>query len=167
MYRTGHYGAALLAFAPVGFLLVAAGYEELALVGATIVVGGSMVPDWDQRIPFVSHRGLTHTVWFALLVGFLLGAGGWVVGGELGVQEQAALAAFGFVVGTVMIGAHLFADALTPMGIRPFAPLGSGTCTVGLTRAANPIGNGLLLILGVLVAGGALAAGQTVSLAIL
>ncbi|MEF8771814.1 metal-dependent hydrolase [Halodesulfurarchaeum sp.] len=167
MYRTGHYGAALLTYAPVGFLLVAAGYEKLAIIGGGIVLGGSMVPDWDQLVPFISHRGITHTFWFALLVGLLLGAGGWVIGSEFGAQVQGPLGVFGFVIGTVMIGAHLFADALTPMGIRPFAPLGSGSCTVGLTRAANPIGNGLLLVLGVLVAGGALAAGREFSLAML
>lgn len=167
MYRTGHYGAALLAYAPVAFLLVASGSEELALTGGAIVVGGSMVPDWDQRIPFITHRGITHTIWFALLVGLFLGVGGWLLGTELGVREQFGLGAFGFVLGVLMIGAHLFADALTPMGIRPFAPLGDGTCTVGLTRAANPIGNGLLFVLGVLVAGGALAAGRTFSLAVL
>lgn len=167
MYRTGHYGAALLTYAPVGFLLVAAGYEELAVIGGGIVVGGSMVPDWDQRVPLISHRGITHTVWFVLLVGLVLGSGGWVIGSESGAEAQVGLGAFGFVIGTVMIGAHLLADVLTPMGIRPFAPLGSGSYTVGLTRAANPIGNGLLLVLGVLVAGGALAAGRTFSLSLL
>jgi inner membrane protein len=28
-----------------------------------------MVPDYDQRVPGIAHRGPTHTVWFAALVG--------------------------------------------------------------------------------------------------
>ncbi|MFW5900591.1 MAG: hypothetical protein ACOCTH_02300 [Halodesulfurarchaeum sp.] len=38
MYRTGHYGAALLAYAPVAFLLVASGSGELAMTGGAIVL---------------------------------------------------------------------------------------------------------------------------------
>lgn len=167
MYRTGHYGAALLVYAPLGFLLLAAGYETLALAGALIAMGGSMIPDWDHKLPFLSHRGFTHTVWFAVLVGLAMGGGGWLLGGTLGAQARIGLAAFGFLSGALTIGAHILADALTPMGVRPFAPLGSGTCSFDVTRAGNPIGNGLLFVLGVLVAGGAFLAGREFTVTVL
>lgn len=163
MYRTGHYGTALLVYAPMAFLLQAAGFETLAAIGGATVVGGAMVPDVDQRLPFVSHRGLTHTIWFALLVGFAFGTVGWIAGEAFGPQGRAGLAAFGFFVGALTIGAHLLADALTPMGIRPFAPFGTGSCTLGITRAGNPIGNAALLVLGVLLAGVAVLAGEQVT----
>ncbi|MFB6086653.1 MAG: metal-dependent hydrolase [Halodesulfurarchaeum sp.] len=164
MYRTGHYGAALLVYAPVAFLLLSAGLEGLAALGGAIVLGGAMLPDVDQRLPFVSHRGFTHTIWFALIVGLGLGAVGWIGGFEFGSVRRVGLAAFGFVVGTLTVGSHLFADALTPMGIRPFAPFGTDSCSLGVTRAGSPIGNTLLLVLGVLLAGLTVLAGQQFTL---
>jgi inner membrane protein len=160
MYRTGHYGAALLAYAPLGFLCLATGRPTLAAVGAVLSLGLSMVPDWDHWLPIVSHRGVTHTVWFALFVGSLLGAAGWRLGRHVGFAARPHLGAFGLAVGSVAILAHVFADALTPMGVRPFAPLCEDTISLRVMRAGNPVGNGLLLVLGVLAAGGAIVAGR-------
>ncbi|MFW6384462.1 MAG: metal-dependent hydrolase [Halodesulfurarchaeum sp.] len=165
MYRTGHYGAALLAYAPMGFLLLAGGYETLAAVGVVVALGGSMIPDWDHRVPFLTHRGITHTVWFALLVGGLFGGAGWYLGGGLGPRSQLGLAAYGFALGVITIGAHILADGLTPMGVQPFDPLVRSSYSLDVTRAANPIGNGVLLVLGVLAAGGAVVASQDVTIA--
>jgi inner membrane protein len=97
MYRYGHYGVALVCFAPLGGLLLAMSFEQLA------------------------------------------------------------------VVGTVTIGAHLLADALTPMGVRPFAPVSDRTYTLGLTRADNPVANYGLLAAGIAVAGLAFAAGNAIA----
>ena len=93
MYREGHVGAALLAYAPVGFVVAAAGFRFLSLIGGIGVAALAMLPDYDQKVPGVDHRGPTHTVWFAV------------------------------VVGVVTIGSHIAADALTPAGVRPFAPV--------------------------------------------
>ena len=167
MYRTGHYGAALLVYAPMGFLLLAAGYETFAVIGAVVAVGGSMVPDWDHRIPFLTHRGITHTVWFAFLVGGVLGGTGWYLGEGVTPRSQLWLAAYGFALGVLTVGAHILADGLTPMGVRPFEPLGHGSYSLDLTRAANPLGNGLLFVLGLLAAGGAVLASRDVTIAVL
>ena len=163
MYRTGHYGAALLVFAPVALLLVASGFDRLAVLGGTVVVGGSMLPDVDQRIPVLSHRGATHTVWFALLVGVLVGGAAWVLGHGVPPRTRIGLAVFGFVVGCSTIVAHIFADALTPMGVRPFTPFGTASWSLGVTRAASPVGNALLLATGVLVATGAFVLGHRIN----
>ena len=72
MHREGHIGAALVAYAPVGAVALALGFETLALVGAVAAGGLSMLPDYDQRVPGLDHRGPTHTVWFALVVGVVL-----------------------------------------------------------------------------------------------
>jgi len=66
MHREGHYGVALLAYAPIAFLLLEAGLTELALAGGAIFVGGAMLPNLDMRVPFVKPQGITHTVWFAI-----------------------------------------------------------------------------------------------------
>ncbi|QLH83709.1 metal-dependent hydrolase [Halosimplex pelagicum] len=169
MYRTGHYGAALLVYAPVGGALLAAGFDAAALVGGAVVVGLSGLPDVDQRIPFVEHRGPTHTVGFLVLVALAVGGAGVAVGEAVATEEAvlsgdatasgapvasggtAALGAFGFLLGSLAVASHLLADALTPMGITPFRPLSDAHYTLALTRADNAAANYLLLGLGVAV----------------
>lgn len=148
MYRPGHYGVALLAYAPVGALLVAAGFETVAFAGGALTLLLTPLPDYDQRVPLLSHRGPTHTVAFALLVGGALGAGGWLLAPAA--TGRTAAAAFGFGVGVLAVGAHLLADVVTPAGIRPFWPLSSRQYSLGLARASHPVANYLLLAAGVL-----------------
>lgn len=158
VYRTGHYGAALLAYAPVLFLLTARGAEELAALGAIAAVALSVLPDLDERVPLVPHRGPTHTVLFVALVAGVLAAVGWYAAGAVGF-DPAVLALFGAGVGVLGVGSHLLADALTPMGVTPFWPLSGRNYTLNLTRADNPVANWLLLALGVLATALALAVG--------
>lgn len=155
MHREGHVGAALLVYAPVGFLAFVLGWRELALLGAATAVALATLPDQDLRLPIVEHRGITHTAWFAALVGGALGAVGWLYGARTGVATAAAAAAFGFVVGAATVCSHVLADALTPMGVTPFSPLSDRRYTLDLVRASNPIANYALLALGVGAAAGA------------
>lgn len=159
MHQKGHYGAALVAYAPVVFILTVLGYTTLALLGGAVVVGGAMLPDVDQRIPGVKHRGPTHTVWFALAVGAVAGVGGLLLGTSRGVLAALGTGLFGVVVGTLAVVAHILADVLTPTGVRPFAPVRSEKYTLGVVTAANPIANYTLLVIGVVVAGVAVAGG--------
>lgn len=163
MYRPGHYGAALLAYAPLGGIAIALGFAELALLGGVVAVGGAMLPDWDQRVPFIRHRGATHTVWFALAVGVALGLVGVVAGASGGVLAALGLGVFGLLVGVLTVGAHLLADVLTPMGIRPLEPVRDDEYTLDVARAANPIANYGLLALGVIVSGGGLVLGSAIA----
>lgn len=150
MHTNGHVGAALFFYASVAFVVVAAGFTELALLGGVGVAGLSMVPDLDLRVPGIPHRGPTHTVWFALAVAAVLGVAGALVGASRGVVDAVELAIFGFVVGFITVGSHIAADALTPMGVRPFAPYRTNHYTYDVAKAANPVANyGLLAIGGV------------------
>jgi inner membrane protein len=155
VYRTGHYGAALLVYAPVGAVVFLAA-PELALLGGAGVLLLATLPDYDLRVPFVSHRGPTHTVLFLLAVAGLLGAAGWVAGARFGLGGRVTLAGFAFLVGALGIGSHLLADVLTPAGIEPFWPVSSRNYTLSLVRASNPVANWALLALGVFVTAGAL-----------
>lgn len=159
----GHYGAALTMYAPIGFLTLAAGLETAALVGGAIAVGGAMVPDWDQRVPFVRHRGPTHTVWFALAVGGAFGLTGILGGSSAGAFSALLFGVFGRIVGVTTVGAHLLADALTPMGIRPLEPVWDTEYTLDVTKAVNPIANYGLLVAGIVMAALAFALGSAVS----
>ncbi|MFC4248077.1 metal-dependent hydrolase [Natribaculum luteum] len=163
MHKPGHYGAALLVYAPIGFLMLALGFDGLAVIGGAIAVGGAMIPDLDMRIPGVQHRGITHTVWFALLAGIVLGVAGGLLGSSSGAIATVGLSVFGFLVGTLTISAHLLADALTPMGIRPLEPIDDLEITLDVAKAANPVANYALLALGIATITVAAVVGQAIA----
>jgi inner membrane protein len=148
VYRRGHWGVSLLVFAPVGFALLAVGRPTLAVAGGGAVLWLSTLPDVDHRLPLVSHRGVTHTVAFALAVG-LVGAGVGVALAPVVGGGRVALGLFGFGVGVLGILAHLLADALTPAGVPLFWPLSGRRRSLSLTRADDTAANLLLLALGV------------------
>lgn len=159
MYRPGHIGAALLAYAPVGAVTIALGFDSLALPGGAAVVALSMLPDVDHRLPGIAHRGPTHTVWFVLGVTTVFGLLGGLAGSQAGVLAALGLGTFAAAVGVAALGSHLLADALTPAGIRPFAPWRIRHYSYGLTTAGNPLANYALLALGVVASVVALAVG--------
>jgi inner membrane protein len=160
MHREGHYGAALAAYAPLGFVAIVAGAPDLAVAGGAVAIGLAMLPDYDQRIPGLEHRGVTHTVWFALLVATVLGIAGLAIGvSRDGVVLGLAFGAFGALVGGLTIASHVAADALTPAGVTPLAPVDDRHVSYDVVRARNPIANyGLLVLGGGVVTGGALLA---------
>lgn len=182
MYRRGHHGVALLVYAPVAYVLLDENRPILAAVGAVLMFLLATFPDIDQRIRFVKHRGATHTVLFALVVGVLLAGFGWLVGNATtGLADQFVavvssssdgahtsgsilslfserfsaiqLALFGFFIGTMAVLSHLLADLLTIMSFSPFWPLTSWSCSLGITKAANPASNWLLYMVGLLAIG--------------
>lgn len=148
MYRIGHVGAALLLYTPLGVVAALAGYEPVAVVGAVVAVSLSTVPDVDHQVPTIDHRGPTHTLAFALFVGAALAGVTTMLVGTSSPAADVGIVTFAFVVGTLSIVSHLLADAITPMGIRPFWPVSGRHYTLNLTRAANPVANYLLLSLG-------------------
>lgn len=166
MYRKGHYGVSLLVFSPVEFVLVALSHADLALVVGGSMLWLSMLPDVDHLLPGVPHRGPTHSLAFAALVGGALA----VVG--LGLEATAAeitagtgaidlasvaaglsLAAFGFGIGALSVLAHLLGDVLTPMGVNFLWPFSSRRYTLGLWRADNTVANYGLFAAGIFAAG--------------
>lgn len=161
MHRKGHVGAALAAYAPIGGLLVAAGIDALAVAGGMVAFGLATLPDLDRRIPFVDHRGVTHTVHFAGAVGGLVGTAGALSGRSAGIGTAVALGGFGFLVGSVTVLSHVAADALTPMGVDPFRT--GRRRSLDVVRAANPIANDALLALGVVSVGVAYVVGAAIA----
>lgn len=149
MYQEGHYGGALLAYAPVGTVVSLWGHAPVAIVGGLVCVGLSTLPDFDHRLPLIEHRGPTHTVLFAVLVGVGLAALTAVLVDASSAFADAGFVTFAFLIGLVSIGSHLLVDALTPMGVRPFWPLSRRRYSIDLTTAANPLANYALFGLGV------------------
>lgn len=149
MYRTGHLGVSLLVFAPIGYLMVAAGYPLAALLTGSAMLWLAMLPDVDHRIPGIPHRGPTHSLLFAAAVGAVFAGVGTVVGGQFPSLPQGRLTEFGFFVGFVSVAAHLLGDVLTPAGVNLFWPLSGKEYSVYLARANNRIANYGLFVLGV------------------
>ncbi|WP_254764165.1 metal-dependent hydrolase [Natrinema marinum] len=149
MYQVGHYGGALVAYAPLGTVVTLGGHGDIAIVGGLVCVALSTLPDYDHRLPLIDHRGPTHTIAFALLVGAGLAALTAVLVDDASAFVGASVVSFAFLVGLVSIGSHLLADALTPMGIRPLWPLSRRRYSLEVTTAANPVANYGLFCLGI------------------
>jgi inner membrane protein len=162
VYRKGHYGVALLLFAPVGFALVVLGLPIVALLTGGVMLWLAMLPDVDHRLPLIEHRGPTHSLLFAGVVGAAFGGAGYLLGspaafGQLlaetvtgsGAVVRLQVAAVGFAAGTLAVVAHLVGDALTPAGVNFLWPLSGKTYSASLTRADNALWNYGLFALGV------------------
>lgn len=167
---------ALLFYSPIVFGALTTDIATLPLVvaGAVLTSGLCMLPDVDQNLPLVKHRGITHTIWFALLVGGVLGGGAFVVvqgAGQsilvqwipadrlLGSPLAITVGWFFGVTGGLVVVSHLFGDWLTKMGIRPWSPLWGHKHRLGITRADSTIANGVLYVLGAGTAVASFAAG--------
>lgn len=145
MYKEGHIGAALVVYSPLGLLAVLLADSQLAFIGAVVPTGLAMLPDVDMRIPLLKHRGPPRTVWFAIIIGLLIGLFSLAIRLDGGMLVTLFMGVFGFLVGTLSIYSHLLADALTLAGIRPFWPRIEAEYTFELVRASYPIANYLLL----------------------
>jgi len=167
MYRRGHYGLALLVFSPLAFLLNISHASEAAFIGILIVVGVAPIPDIDQHIPFVSHRGITHTVWFIIAASTIATAVTWAaaIQGTQAIQGTLSTASapnlilhalgVGFLVALGLI-THLIGDMMTPMGIKPFAPVNDKKYTWKLTTSGDSTANNGLFVAGLGATGAAI-----------
>ncbi len=159
MKRVGHYGVALAVAAPAAAWLAAVGFGALAIVGAAAVVVLAMLPDVDLRLPLVPHRGPTHSLAFAVVVGIAAAAAAAellpVVRPDL---PPATARSLGFGVGALAVLAHLAADALTPAGVPVLWPLSDRRLSLGACSAGSRLANWALLALGVAVGLASLAA---------
>jgi len=154
MFKQGHLGVSMLVFGPVGYALVARGLPELAAITGLVMAWFTMLPDIDHRLPIVEHRGPTHSLLFAALIGGI----GWAVGtgfeAVVGPVGGVPLATVSFGIGALTVIAHLIGDTLTPAGVPYLWPLSRRTFSLSLVGAGNSIANSGLFGLGLLVTAG-------------
>lgn len=134
MHQEGHVGLNLVLFSPIAYWL--ATQDELLLMGFMLigVAGMAPIPDIDMRLP-IPHRGPTHSVWFAILVGVIYAAVLVLAGtGEL---ELAALAGVGLISGFIGVIGHMLGDMITPMGVAPFEPMTSNWIGLGWVKSGD------------------------------
>lgn len=157
MHAAGHYGAALLLYAPVGYV-IAGRSPSVALVAGAGVFALATLPDADEFVPFVDHRGPTHSLAFLVVVAAGLAAVGWAAGhtvfGHVGTPTDLALV--GALVGAVAIGSHLLADLITPMGVNLLWPYRGPMVSLRLTYSRDLAANLALLFAGLLATAAAL-----------
>lgn len=169
MLREGHLGLGLLLFAPVGGVLL--WLERWILFGVSLwpVLVGTVLPDLDLRLPVVSHRGWTHTVWFVLFLvaaGPIIGVVSTVVSNHLiadvsGTFTLVSGAIVGTLFGTALafgVATHILGDVVTPRGVKLFTPpipgdiggidVSQRTVSLDLVKADNQIMNRSLLMSG-------------------
>jgi inner membrane protein len=175
MHRQGHSGIVLLALAAIDSILLSAGRPLLALL-AWSMFWIEPLPDRDQRIGWLEHRGTSHSLFAAGVIGGCCAGLGWLVGTyvtrpvlpwlranvlvgpqwstwtttHFAVLDAASLALLGFCVGTGGIVLHLLGDVITVSGIQPLLPFSRWNVSLSPLRAANPVVNRGLLVLGVL-----------------
>jgi len=151
MHKEGHAGAALLAYAPLGFSAFYSNFEQAAILGLVVTVACASLPDVDLEISQVKHRGITHTLWFALFIGGITAIAGAYVGMVLGdgsIVTVVLAAGFGFLTGSLCIMSHILTDWITPMGVEPFRPINVENYSLGLVKSKSQIANYGLFILG-------------------
>ncbi len=137
MNSLGHIGITAVVFAPIlGWLWWADRYRD-AIVCGLLLFGGSLAPDIDLYVDVFAHRGLTHTVWAAGF-GVLGGGGVGVLICQRGNLQRCGL--YG-LLGGVGVLLHLLGDVVTPMGIKPFTPIGEWNVTLGLVLSHDPTPN--------------------------
>jgi inner membrane protein len=159
MFRPGHYGVALALYAPIGCWLLALGYPAVAVAGGAGVLWLTMLPDWDLRVPFLSHRGPTHTIAFAGLLagGAWVGVGAGATAAGVGGHAVGPVSLRAFAAGIVAMAllAHLAADLLTPMGVALLWPVSDRRYSLSVTPADSAAWNYALFALGVFATGAA------------
>jgi inner membrane protein len=154
VYLLGHVGISLLLFGPLAEVLLSTGQPLVAVLTGLLVVALAPLPDLDTYTDRLAHRGPTHTVWFALGVGLLVGlvAGLGMLLWNQYISSDPLLPAwipvwFGSVSALAVVG-HLLGDLVTPMGLWPFRPVSDRHYTVDLTPSKSPRANRLCFAAG-------------------
>jgi len=154
MYRPGHIGlAALFAALPVFILFQYEHYTAGALF-LIFAIGVCTFPDRVEDVFRLSHRGVTHTVAFALTTSVILAA---LAQFTLSSDTLSFLRVFGdgVVVGlAVFTGliSHLAGDTLTEgydYRVTPWWPVNKKSYQLQWVKAGNPTWNYLLLVAGI------------------
>jgi inner membrane protein len=164
MYRRGHIGLGLLFGAPIACIAGLGGHPLYMGVAFGMSTITSFIPDIDQRLPVLNHRGITHTVWFGIASVFVVGAGFLFLlniplhtrvpssPAEILIQSP-GLSVTVLVSGFAGFGSHLIGDMLTEAydyTITPFWPVFDEPYTFGVTTADSTFWNWGFFVSGVL-----------------
>lgn len=153
MFPRGHAGFAMIFYAFISlFVQITSSY--IVAIGLLFIVSASILPDFDvvdsSVFRIVEHRGITHTIWFSIILFIVVHSFLKFLSIFFAVQNIHIL----YLAGVASLGytSHLIGDILNEGGIRPFyiPNLQFTEWRLGidlLSSQSNKINN-LLLILG-------------------
>lgn len=158
MYTKGHIGVTLILFSPIMFYLMMNGFGVWGVAGLITAGTLSTILDQDQNIPFLTHRGISHSIASAFAVAiftviilaliFSFSTMFFVpLGAIIGVPPMVVLGFFGFISFFTII-THLIADLLTPSGVPLLKPFSDKKFGLGLIYASNPVANVAFWLIG-------------------
>ncbi|WP_336328549.1 metal-dependent hydrolase [Halovenus sp. HT40] len=172
MYRIGHFGVNAAVAAIFTVLTAPVASMPLRMTAVVVILAFASLPDIDtrfagmtnhaavwQRVP-VQHRGVTHTVWFALCVGTVT-AGAFTFVPWRSQTNLFIVLFIGFTAGFLSVIGHLAGDVITPAGITPLTPLDDTKITLRWCTASNRIANIVFLV------GGTILLGVTLSISVI
>lgn len=145
MYSEGHLGLTL-AISSLVMIPFGDSYPTMVFILAATLLAS--LPDIDlslQRKGYpIHHRGLTHSILFALMCGILL------AGVLFYLYKTWVYILVGFGAGFTGIMSHLIGDMLTYMAFKPLWPIKDTEISFGLVAASNPQLNQVMVILGII-----------------
>ena len=147
MYPPGHVGLTAVLFAPLVGWFRSTGRERVATECLAVVTALSLLPDVDALLPGIVHRGVTHTLLAAVVVGVALSVG-LHCRADSGLRLPGKGGIFCSCLGAFAIVSHLLGDIITPMGIQPLFPLWQSAHSLNVVAARSPTANALLLLAG-------------------
>lgn len=143
MYAKGHVGLTLLM---LSLLMFPFGGNESTFLLIALASGVSTLPDidleWQREGLPVHHRGITHSILFAILIGSLLG-GLFYYG-----YESLPWFVTGFMGGFLGIVSHLIGDSFTFHPFKPLWPFSDIEVAFGLCKASDKKVNENLMAIG-------------------
>lgn len=127
----------MLAYSPVVFLLLLfdPGLLPHLGLGIAVIAYSCVLPDIDMRLKDITpikHRGITHTVWFALFVGVFSGGlaylFGWYAAQTIPEMTAELFSPVSLAITSGLLGvygtlSHFLGDIITPTGLKPLAPV--------------------------------------------
>lgn len=171
MHNRGHLGVTLILLSPILFYLLVNEYLFTAFYATLLALLCTTLPDIDLKfqtkstilhrtpvirrfVPNIRHRGITHTIWFAMFIG-TLSAGvstGLLYWNEVIVflpETQFIVLSFG--LGFVSVLFHVVGDMITPRGINPIHPVSYKNLSIPVSLAGNRFANEFFSVLGFLL----------------
>lgn len=152
MKQEGHIGVSLLVASPFVFALVVTGNIGLSILFVLTVSIISNLPDIDiwvsrsivNKVLDIQHRGVTHTILFATIIGFITG----LVYYTIGIHSFSYINFLvGFISGYMSIVSHILADLFNPTGVKFMPSIMNSSYSWDMFNYNNIIANfGFLLI---------------------
>ncbi len=136
----GHAGLTLILFS---FLMMPFGYSFEAILIIILATGISLLPDIDLLCGW-SHRGKTHNLAFAAIIGLSVAIIFFYSMNDLIIALTGFMAGFGGVI------SHLLGDIITYKSFTPFTPFSKRKIALKYCKSDDKKVNGWLVIGGVL-----------------